>query len=244
MICVGTSGWQYSDFKATFYPEDLPSAARLAYYAERLRTVEINSTFYHMPCVATVQKWADETPEIFHITVKLNRYFTHTKKLAVDDEFCAKLDEFLTAVMTLGDKIAVVLVQLPPSLRCDLATLQAFLDAIDGRVTIALECRHESWINAEVREMLETYQALWVINDSPDKWPTAPWVIGGMVYLRMHGRERLYASSYSSEELANMITMLRELGATSGWIYFNNTVGGAAIRNALVMQERVGNGIS
>ena len=238
-IRVGTSGWQYGDWKGVFYPDILTSSGRLAYYAERMATVEINSTFYHMPRIPSVEKWNVETPAHFKITLKLNRYFTHTKKLHLDDEFVAKLDEFFIAATALDEKLACVLVQLPPSLRCDVELLRDFLDAVAGRVTIALECRHESWMIDAVRKLLEKYEALWAINDSPNKWPSMPWVIRGRVYIRMHGREKLYASSYSDTELAEMLSSLRAAGTTCGYVYFNNTIGGAGIRNALTMKDMI-----
>lgn len=235
MYYVGTSGWQYRNWK--LYPDGTKSADLLNVYAKSFHTVEINSTFYHMPRVSTVEKWRDETPSDFRITLKLNRTITHLKKLKLDEETKQTLDTFIEAASALGDKLAQVLVQLPPGLHKDIERLREFFDAVGSRVPLAVEFRHESWFEDEVTNLLNEFDVAFVINDSPDRWPAAKIITGSRAYIRMHGRTKLYASSYTDTELRELATFITDSGAKTAYIYFNNTISDAAWQNAQTLQS-------
>lgn len=237
-VRVGTSGWQYRDWKGTFYPDGLPAKDELAYYASVFDTVEVNSTFYHMPRVTTGEKWYRETPAGFRFTLKLNRFLTHTKRLAVDDESRRYLADFAATAAALGEKLGVVLVQLPPSLRYDLDRLRTFFDAARShRLPLALECRHASWFTPETYALLDDYDVLWVINDSPDRWPSDRHTTKAGMYIRFHGNTELYKSSYSDAELAEWAAYIKNIRSERSWVYFNNDYEGVGARNAMTLRQ-------
>src|SRR5512139_1289676 len=124
MIWIGTSGYSYPEWKGSFYPETLPAAKMLPYYAERFSTVEINATFYRMPTARLLAGWAAQTPDGFSFTLKAPRRITHDAKLQRCEDV---LHAFLDAAETLGPKLGVLLFQLPPSFRKEVAVLRAFL---------------------------------------------------------------------------------------------------------------------
>jgi uncharacterized protein YecE (DUF72 family) len=120
---VGTSGFSYKEWKGPFYPEDLPANEMLRYYAERLPSVEINNTFYRMPKESVVESWAEQAPEDFRFSIKASRRITHNKRLKEPVEEAGFL---VSNLAVLGEKLGVVLFQLPPNLKNDLARLERF----------------------------------------------------------------------------------------------------------------------
>src|SRR5688572_18017944 len=124
MIWIGTSGYSYPEWKGSFYPADLPTARMLSYYAERFPTVEINNTFYRMPTAKALAGWADATPAQFKLTLKAPRRITHDARLRDCEDV---VDAFCQAASTLGEKLGVLLFQLPPFLKKDLDLLDKFL---------------------------------------------------------------------------------------------------------------------
>jgi uncharacterized protein YecE (DUF72 family) len=151
MIWVGTSGYNYPEWKGSFYPADLAAAKMLPYYAARFPTVEINYTFYRMPTEKLVSGWAAQTPSPFKLTLKAPRRITHDNRLKNCGElvagFCAVAD-------TLGEKLGALLFQLPPNLRKDLALFDAFLDELPPKVRAAFEFRHASWLEGDIYDRL------------------------------------------------------------------------------------------
>ena len=123
-IRVGTSGYSYKEWKGSFYPEDLPAAKMLAFYAVRFDSVEINNTFYRMPDAKMVGKWGEQVPDDFTFVLKAPQRITHQKRLAGADEDVAHLFD---VAETLGEKLGPVLFQLPPFARKDAAKLRDFL---------------------------------------------------------------------------------------------------------------------
>src|SRR4051794_25671650 len=123
-LLIGTSGWMYKDWDGRFYPEDVKDPDKLPYFAKHFSTVEINSTFYHLPLETSVQRWYDITPKNFVFTVKLSRYLTHTKRLVPDDTFDESLREFFVRAKPLREKLGVVLAQLPAGFRADQPRLE------------------------------------------------------------------------------------------------------------------------
>jgi uncharacterized protein YecE (DUF72 family) len=139
---IGTSGFSYAPWRGSFYPEKLPAAKMLAYYAERLDAVEINNTFYRMPTTDALAKWAGETPAGFQFVLKSPRQITHIKKLADVADTLARLHE--VGVAALGERLGPVLFQLPPFLKKDLPRLADFLAQLPTGLRAAVEFRHAS----------------------------------------------------------------------------------------------------
>ena len=164
-LLAGTSGFSYKEWLGKFYPEKLPGDAMLRYYAERLATVEINNTFYRMPAETMLARWASEVPTNFTFTLKAPRRITHEKRLREAGEDVA---EFLRRAQLLGDKLGVILFQLPPFLKKDLPRLKNFLALLPPGVRVAFEFRNESWQDNEVHETLRGHGAMLCVTDTDE----------------------------------------------------------------------------
>src|SRR3954447_3700423 len=149
MIWIGTSGYNYPEWKGSFYPANLPTAKMLPYYAARFPTVEINYTFYRMPTETLVAGWAAQPPSPYRFTLKAPRRITHDRRL----RDCGELvSGFCRVAGTLADKLGVLLFQLPPNLKLDLGLFDAFLSDLPPGARAAFEFRHESWLQEQVFE--------------------------------------------------------------------------------------------
>lgn len=155
-LYVGTSGYAYKEWKGSFYPGDLPAKRMLHYYGEHFRTVEINNTFYRMPTAALLQAWAAEVPADFRFVLKASLRITHQHRLVDADEDVGYL---LDVADTLGKRLGALLFQLPPTLKKDVARLDAFLALLPPPHRAAFEFRHPSWFDDEVFGLLRAHQA-------------------------------------------------------------------------------------
>jgi uncharacterized protein YecE (DUF72 family) len=164
-LSTGTSGFSYKEWLGSFYPEKLPANAMLHYYAERFTTVEINNTFYRMPAESMLVHWAEEVPSGFTFTLKAPRRITHEERLHESESSVA---EFLRRAAVLGDKLGVLLFQLPPFLRKDLHRLQDFLAGLPSDKRYAFEFRHASWQDDEVYEALRSHGAMYCVTDTDE----------------------------------------------------------------------------
>ncbi|MCS6951314.1 MAG: DUF72 domain-containing protein [Bryobacteraceae bacterium] len=240
---VGTSGWNYGDWKGVFYPESLKSAEYLTHYARHFDTTEINYTFYHLPRPSTYEKWASQTPEGFLFAVKASRVITHVKRLS---EVAEAWQKFLESALRLGPKLGPVLLQLPPSMRADKTRLEAFLRHVCSspakqEVLLAFEFRHATWFDPEICELLQRYGATLVIAHS-ERYPQAPATpTAPFVYLRFHGPGALFASKYPEEQLQEWAERIRRWRAEGRTVfaYFNNDYHGYAIENARRLRELI-----
>lgn len=190
-IRAGTSGFSYKEWKGSFYPEKLPANKMLAFYSTQLNTVEINNTFYRLPKTDTLDLWAKQVPEDFRFSIKASRRITHIKRLKdVKDE----TEFLLTSLKTLGTRLGVILFQLPPFLRKDLASLDAFLELLPDGTPAAFEFRHASWFDDDVYERLRNRDFSLCTADTEKSagtlTNTAPW-----------GYLRLRRSDYSDQDL-------------------------------------------
>ena len=198
MISIGTSGFLYHHWIERFYPINLKVSDRLSYYAKSFNSVEINSSFYRLPDKKNFQVWHDKTPKDFTFSIKGSRYITHTKKLLVEQD---SVDLFMKRAESLGNKMKVVLWQLPPRFEADLGQLENFLELLKSYgCRFAFEFRHESWFCEEIYEILRTYNAAIVIADSPN-FPRFEVQTADFSYIRFHGGKSLYSSKYSSCEM-------------------------------------------
>jgi uncharacterized protein YecE (DUF72 family) len=162
-IWVGTSGYNYPEWKGSFYPATLPAAKMLPYYAARFPTVEINYTFYRMPTEKLVGGWAAQTPSPYRVTLKAPRRITHDSRL----KNCGELVKAFCGVAgTLGDKLGALLFQLPPNAKKDVSLLDAFLDDLPPKVCAAFEFRHASWLDDEIFDRLAARNLALCVADS------------------------------------------------------------------------------
>lgn len=170
MILVGTSGWQYRDWRGRFYPQGLPQRLWLEHFAAGFATVEVNNAFYRLPERDTFAAWRARTPADFCVAVKMSRYLTHIKRLRDPEEPVAR---FLGRATALGDRLGPVLLQLPPNLRADVEALDATLRLFPEQVRVAVEPRHPSWWTDATRTVLERRRAALVWADRLGR-PVAP----------------------------------------------------------------------
>jgi uncharacterized protein YecE (DUF72 family) len=232
VIHIGTSGWQYTDWRGTFYPADLPLASWLRTYAMTFSTVEVNNSFYRLPERSTFERWKEETPVGFVMAVKVSRFLTHVKRLKDPAE---PIERLLDRVVGLGPSRGPLLLQLPPTLARDDARLRETLKAIGTRANVAVEFRHPSWAHDDVYKVLDSFGAAHVLADRPGA-RVPPIVTGGWSYIRFH-RGTKAQWGYASTKLARWADLIAELPSHDTYIYFNNDPGAAAPRDALRLAD-------
>ena len=239
MIHVGTSGWQYKDWRGRFYPEDLPQRLWLEHYAARFSSVEVNNTFYRLPEAEVFEDWCDRTPEGFVVTVKASRYLTHLKRLRQPAE---PLERLLSRARKLGSKLGPVLYQLPPRFSLDLGLLREFVSMLPSDVRAAFEFRDASWRAPDVLDVLDGVGAAWVLADRPGV-RVEPIVTGGWTYVRFH-QGTPAGPDYRPEKLRRWADRIAGMPIKAGYVYFNNDQQGAAVRDAFrmrsLLQDRTG----
>jgi len=165
MILVGTSGYNYPEWKGSFYPADLPARKMLPYYAGKFPTVEINYTFYRMPTPQLIAGWRGQVPPSFRFTLKAPKRITHDKRLRPGD-VGESLHGFITAASELGPQMAALLFQLPPNFKKDLPLLNEFLSLLPPKTTAAFEFRNRSWFEDDVFDALKARNIALCIADS------------------------------------------------------------------------------
>ena len=165
VLSVGTSGYSYKEWLGPFYPEKLPASEMLSYYAERFTTVEINNTFYRMPAESVLEHWSQQVSEQFTFTLKAPKRITHVNRLRDSEALVA---EFLRRASVLGNKLGVILFQLPPFLKKDLPRLQGFLDQLPPGKRVAFEFRNPTWQDDEVYELLRSRGAILCVTDTDE----------------------------------------------------------------------------
>jgi len=238
-VIIGTSGWQYRDWRGGLYPAGLPQRRWLEHYAARYQTVENNNTFYRLPSAETFAGWRERTPADFVMAVKASRYLTHVRRLRDPAEPVAR---FLGAAAGLGPKLGPVLLQLPPNLTAAPALLDACLAEFraapppegTGGPRVTVEPRHASWWTEEVREVLVAHDAALSWADRLGRPVTPLWRTAGWGYLRLHEGAADPWPSYGTQALRSWVDRLRETwaGDADVYVYFNNDPGGAAVANS------------
>jgi uncharacterized protein YecE (DUF72 family) len=164
-VRIGTSGFSYKEWKRIFYPPELREGEFLSYYATRFHTVEIDSSFYRVPSLQTLEVWRETTPELFRFTLKAPQQITHRQRLKVPSE---ALDYFTTTASALGSRLAFIQYQLPPNLKCDIARLKAFLEVLPPALAASFEFRHPSWFVPEVIALLRDHGRILCIHDTDE----------------------------------------------------------------------------
>ncbi|MER6508485.1 DUF72 domain-containing protein [Nonomuraea sp. NPDC050227] len=226
---VGTSGWQYKDWRGVLYPEGVPQRLWLETYAAEFPTVESNNAFYRLPSPETFAAWRERTPDGFVMAVKASRYLTHIKRLTGPEEPVARL---MAAAGALKEKLGPVLLQLPPTLRADPALLDRCLGCFPGGVRVAVEPRHDSWWTGEVREVLLARGAALCWADRLGRPLTPLWRTADWGYVRLHEGLAAPRPSYGAAALKSWARRVEQAGWRDVHVYFNNDPGGAAVRDA------------
>jgi uncharacterized protein YecE (DUF72 family) len=239
-VWIGTSGWSYDHWDGVLYPPGTQVRDRLAHYVRRFGTVELNASFYRWPRDATFAGWRRRLPPGFALSVKAPRGLTHAKRLYAPEAWVPRL---ASAWHELGDRRAVLLVQLHPQHQRDDARLDFFLSRLPPWMRVAVEFRHPSWHDEAVYGLLERHGAAYTVM-SGARLPCVLRATAPFVYVRMHGPdpEHLYAGSYSDADLE---WWAQRVGEWSGsgrdvFVYFNNDGYGHAVRNAERLRALVG----
>ena len=256
-VRIGTSGWNYPEWRGGFYPDGLPHKRELAYLAEQLDSVELNGSFYSLQRPSSYRSWFEQTPDDFLFAVKGGRFITHIKRLRDVDAPLANF--FASGVLALGHKLGPLLWQFPANLAFDAEQLDAFLAALprdtvaaaelagrhDDRLAgdrlyletdrnrplrHAVEPRHPSFAAPEAADVLRAHGVAMVLADTAGTWPCFERDTAEFAYVRLHGHAELYHSDYPEADLAAWAKKIR------GWrrdtyVYFDNTDAGHAPDN-------------
>lgn len=226
-VRIGISGWRYSGWRGTFYPQGLPQKRELSYAAERFRTIELNGSFYSLQRPEYYAAWYADVPRGFVFSIKGSRYITHMRRLRDADTPLANF--FASGLFELKEKLGPILWQLPPTLAFDAERLERFFallprtaeqaealarrhDArVAGRASLnappkakfrhALEVRHHSFATPELVDLLRRQRIALVVADTAGKWPLLEDVTADFVYVRLHGDKKIYESGYTEDAL-------------------------------------------
>ena len=238
-VHVGTSGWSYDHWDGVLYPPGTPPRDRLGYYAQQFRTVELNSSFYRWPRDAAFASWRRRLPPDFQLSVKAPRGLTHAKRLYSPEVWTQRL---ASCWHQLGERRAVLLVQLAPSHTRDDDRLAYFLDRLPAWMRVAVEFRHPGWHVDEVFALLERRGTAYCVMSGANL-PCVLRATAPFVYVRLHGpdTEHLYGGSYAERDLSWWADRTREWQASGKdvYAYFNNDGHGHAVRNAQRLRELV-----
>jgi uncharacterized protein YecE (DUF72 family) len=232
-MLVGTSGWQYKDWRGVLYPPGLPQRLWLEEYAARFATVENNNAFYRLPTTEVFRSWRERTPDGFVMAVKASRFLTHLKRLREPEEPVHRL---LDRTAGLGDRMGPVLLQLPATFHEDMDALDACLRCFPATVRVAVELRHISWWQAEtrLRALLERHGSALCWADRGSRPVTPLWRTASWGYVRFHAGLAQPPPRYGHAALKSWVGRI-----TGAWpdeddvyVYFNNDTGGAAVVDA------------
>lgn len=232
MIWVGTSGYNYVEWRGTFYPPALPASRMLEYYSTRLSTVEINYSFYRMPSERTIDGWLAATPDSFRLTLKAPKRITHDRRLR---DCAAQVSDFCALARRLGSRLGALLFQLPPSLRKDLPLLEAFLAALPQDTRSAIEFRHASWHDEDVLERLRGRNVALCIADSETMTTPAVSTAG-------FGYYRLRDEGYAIDDLERWARAIEADwgGGREAFVYFKHEEAGKGPEFARALVEKLG----
>jgi uncharacterized protein YecE (DUF72 family) len=211
-VLVGTSGYNYPEWRGTFYPEKFSTDKMLAYYAGRFATVEINYTFYRIPSEKLLAGWSAGTPGHFSFTLKAPRRITHDSKL----QRCEDLTQaFCRTAQTLGAKLGTLLFQLPPTFKQDLAVLRSFLELLPGGIRAAFEFRHPSWHDPAVFAELRARNVALCVADS-EKMSTPVEMTADYAYFRLRDE------GYQQADIERWAQVIARLDVREAFVYFKH----------------------
>jgi uncharacterized protein YecE (DUF72 family) len=236
-IRIGCSGWAYRHWRGAFYPEKLAQKNWFGHYAAVFDTVELNTSFYHLPKPETFIKWRDQAPPGFRYAVKAPRFITHMKKLKGCEE---PVREFLGRARNLGASLGPILYQLPPRWAYHRERIEEFLDLLPRDLVHAFEFREASWMTAELLALLDARGISFCAHDMGGL-ATERWAAGPAAYVRFHGHGGKYVGRYPDEKLLGWADWIvsEAQGGRDVWCYFNNDIFAHAIDDALTLRAMV-----
>ncbi len=230
-LWIGTSGFQYPEWKGTFYPEKLPASKMLGFYAERFATTEINYTFRRIPSAPTIQRWVEGTPARFSFSLKAPQRITHFAKLRDCGD---TLRFFFSVVSALSEKLGPVLFQLPPSFKKDVALLSDFLREFPEGMRAAFEFRNASWFTDDTFAALAKAGVALCIADSA-KLKTPVVATAGYGYLRLRRED------YEGADIGRWAEVVRQQATrwSDAYIYFKHEESGMGPKLAQEMSSEL-----
>lgn len=236
-IHIGTSGWSYAHWHGVLYPHGIKQWERLGVYVQQFSTVELNSSFYRWPATSAFKSWQQRLPPGFLLSVKAPRLLTHNQRLYKPERWIERIQ---LCWHELGNKRAVLLVQLSPNFAPDYKRLHYFLSRIPQWMRLAVEFRHHGWHQESFFRLLEQYEAAYCIM-SGAQLPCVLRSTAPFVYVRMHGPDQqfLYGGSYPDADLHWWAHRIREWERQGKdvYVYFNNDGEGNAVRNAGTLRK-------
>ena len=229
----------YDHWRSSFYPEGLSKNYWLEHYCKHFKTVELNVTFYRLPERETFSKWFVTAPDDFLFSLKGSRFITHVKKLKDCSE---PIEVFFSRASLLKEKLGAILWQFPPTFTMDIERLKEFLKALKPySMRNTFEFRNKTWINKKIIDVLEKERAAFCFADYPDFLQKLP-ITSDFVYIRRHGRDGSYATSYDTDALKGEAKKIRAYlrQKKDVFIYFNNDASGYAPKNAAELRNLLG----
>jgi uncharacterized protein YecE (DUF72 family) len=217
-LFTGTSGYSYKEWQGSFYPEKIAASEMLHYYAERLPAVEINNTFYRFPKTDLLESWAEQVPDSFRFSLKASRKITHSKPLVESEEATEYL---FRTVSTLGERLGVILFQLPPYFRKNLDKLKDFLELIPEDKPAAFEFRHQSWFEDDVSEALRKKGCALCVADTDGDLDTPLEATTDWGYMRLR------RSDYSEKDLKEWAKRIASQNWERAYVFFKHEDEGA-----------------
>jgi uncharacterized protein YecE (DUF72 family) len=224
---IGTSGFQYPEWRGKFYPETLSAPKMLAYYADHFSSTESNYTFRRLPARSTLEKWAADTPDDFCFSLKTPQRITHFARLRNCQDVVAAFWEAATALET---KLGAILFQLPPAFPKDVPLLADFLASLPSDLRAAFEFRHDSWFSDDVLETLRSAGV--ALCQAEDENLATP-----RVATADFGYLRLRRLDYSARQLSGWADWAREQAWSQAFVYFKHEETAVGPKFAAAMQE-------
>jgi uncharacterized protein YecE (DUF72 family) len=235
-LLAGSSGFAYKPWKGPFYPDGLPDAGMLAYYAARLPTVEINNTFYRLPKPEVLEGWAGQTPPGFRFVLKASRRITHIQRLKEAGEL---LDYLFRTAATLGDRLGPLLFQLPPHMKKDLERLRVFLELVPRERRVTLEFRHASWFEDDVFELLHAHDAALCYAETDADDEEGETLSVPLVATAGWGYLRLRRENYTDADLESWVSRINGQPWSEAYVFFKHEDTAAAPLTARRLMELV-----
>jgi uncharacterized protein YecE (DUF72 family) len=233
-IHIGTSGWSYKHWKGIFYPPKLKATEWIVFYSDHFKTTEINGSFYKLPTQETVIEWMKKVPKDFLFCPKMSRFLTHMKKLNDPEE---PLERFFGIFEPMKKMMGPVLLQLPEILKFNYDKAEHIYRLMKNKYRkydFVMEVRHNTWLEEESLTLMAKYDIGLVISQSGERFPYSEMITAKNIYIRFHGPNQLYASSYSDEMLKDFAKKLKKWEKEGHviWAFFNNDIHGYAIEDA------------
>jgi uncharacterized protein YecE (DUF72 family) len=241
-IFLGTSGWVYKDWPKKFYPKGLPVAQRAAYFSTQFNTVEINGSFYGLLPAKSYERWRAETGENFRLSVKVSKTITHIQRMK---DVRLAWEKFLETTLPLKEKRGPYLFQFPSSFSGtpeEIRRINDFLGSLKNDsvpVQCAFEFRHQNCFSEDMQTVLKTHRAALVLAHSSE-YPGAPLIDSAdFTYIRLHGPEKLFSSSYSEAKLSEWAATIKDQVRKKKdvYVYFNNDLNANAPADARLLQK-------